>query len=346
MRKSVVLLSLAAVSACSSRDSTAPKSPPTISMEIVAGDSVTSEVGTKVPLTVRVTDVHGSAVPNQLVNWVVTGGEGTVFVGATISDNSGIAKNQLTLAYGDNVVELRAIDAGGNPVTYAVIHDLGGHLVDWRPLIYGDTSTTDGSAFVIHPGVPYDFLQHLTFQLRDAATEEDIPNLVVPISTIAVSFNGDPNGGSCDFTDLAAVVCTGNHFSSDIQIYPLNAQDVGPMPPYLWGPALFANPKYPRAFSASIEERGAPAPPPPAGLSAQFLVTCNTRHVCFFDASPSVITLGIGPSGYNWYFGDGYQGTKQKVEHDYPHAGQWTVTLSIWDTKGRNAKENAVVYVP
>ena len=72
--------------------------------------------------------------------------------------------------------------------------------------------------------------------------------------------------------------------------------------------------------------------PPPStsgSFSANFTVSCNSRHQCTFDASSSVVPNGV--SSFNWWFGDGYEGTTVKLTHDYSGPKTVSVLLKIYD---------------
>jgi hypothetical protein len=90
---------------------------PSLSFEIVSGDGQTGLVGQELtnPLVVRALDGTGKAVKKELVNFVVTAGGGSMFAGASITDNDGLAQDYLTLGTepGENVVQVRAV----NPTT-------------------------------------------------------------------------------------------------------------------------------------------------------------------------------------------------------------------------------------
>jgi aqualysin 1 len=79
-------------------------------------------------------------------------------------------------------------------------------------------------------------------------------------------------------------------------------------------------------------------------FTPKFTYVCNTRHSCSFDASGSTVPNGV--SSYNWYFGDGYQGTMVKVTHDYPSARTVNVTLLIVDRKLVKKQVTRSVVVP
>lgn len=70
-------------------------------------------------------------------------------------------------------------------------------------------------------------------------------------------------------------------------------------------------------------------PPATGSFTANFTASCTIKHVCNFDASSSTIPKGV--SSYNWYLGDGYQGTTVRVSHSYSGKKSVSVTLKIYD---------------
>jgi alpha-tubulin suppressor-like RCC1 family protein len=98
---------------------------------VVAGDLQTAPVGTELPqaLVVRVVDDANQPVANQLVNFVVTAGGGSVFAGAAITNAQGEARERWTLGpvAGDTQrVEARAVDSGtGQPIVFAAFRAVG-----------------------------------------------------------------------------------------------------------------------------------------------------------------------------------------------------------------------------
>jgi hypothetical protein len=64
-------------------------------------------------------------------------------------------------------------------------------------------------------------------------------------------------------------------------------------------------------------------------FAANFTVSCNAMHSCTFNAGSSVIPKGV--SSYNWFFGDGYEGTTVMLTHDYSGRKTVSVTLKIYD---------------
>lgn len=98
---------------------------PAAQLEILAGDLQPNAVaGAELPepLVVRVTDAQGRPVPNQIVNFRVTAGGGSVFAGAAETNQNGEARDRWTLGTvaGDTQrVEVRAVDpATGEPLVF------------------------------------------------------------------------------------------------------------------------------------------------------------------------------------------------------------------------------------
>ena len=85
-------------------------------MVVVSGDDQVDTVGTELPspLVVRVLDENGLRVPNQIVNFVVTAGGGSVFAGSALTNAEGEARERWTLgkvAADSQRVEARAVNS-------------------------------------------------------------------------------------------------------------------------------------------------------------------------------------------------------------------------------------------
>jgi hypothetical protein len=82
--------------------------------EIVSGDRQSAPAGAELPapLVVRVKGASGAPVPGQLVNRVITEGDGSVFGGRASTDDQGVAHEWWTLGAtpGPNALEVRAVD--------------------------------------------------------------------------------------------------------------------------------------------------------------------------------------------------------------------------------------------
>jgi hypothetical protein len=98
---------------------------------VVSGDMQFATVGKELaqPLVVRVVDDRNRPVKNQLVNFVVTAGGGSVFAGSSITNAQGEARERWTLGTvaGDTQrVEARAVDpATGQALVFAVFRAVG-----------------------------------------------------------------------------------------------------------------------------------------------------------------------------------------------------------------------------
>ena len=98
---------------------------------VVSGDLQRDTVGKelKQPLVVRVVDERDKPVKNQLVNFVVTAGGGSVFAGSAITNAQGEARERWTLGTvaGDTQrVEARAVDAAtGEAIVFETFRAIG-----------------------------------------------------------------------------------------------------------------------------------------------------------------------------------------------------------------------------
>ncbi|HYW05754.1 MAG TPA: Ig-like domain-containing protein [Longimicrobium sp.] len=120
------LACLIALTAAACDESTSdPKIQEAASARIVSGDNQEARVAAELPLplVVRVLDEDGKPVAGQVVNFVVTGGGGTVFGGASQTDRNGEARDRWTL--GNLVADSQRVEvrttttAGSTPTTLA-----------------------------------------------------------------------------------------------------------------------------------------------------------------------------------------------------------------------------------
>ncbi|HUR93713.1 MAG TPA: Ig-like domain-containing protein [Gemmatimonadales bacterium] len=86
-----------------------------LSVVLVSGDQQEAVVGHEVasPLVVDVVDADGNPVPDQLVNFVVTSGGGSMFAGASITNSEGRAQDYLTVGTSTaepQIVAIRSVD--------------------------------------------------------------------------------------------------------------------------------------------------------------------------------------------------------------------------------------------
>lgn len=96
------------------------------SIQIVSGNGQSTVVATQLPdpVVVRVVDSSGAHVRAQLVNFRVVSGGGSVFAGASITNDSGVVSERWTLGTStadSQRLEARAVDNNtGEPIVFAV----------------------------------------------------------------------------------------------------------------------------------------------------------------------------------------------------------------------------------
>ncbi|HJR15997.1 MAG TPA: hypothetical protein VJ808_04010 [Gemmatimonadales bacterium] len=106
--------------------SSEPDSGAAATLTIISGGAQEAEVGRELSeaIVVRVTDADGRPVPNQIVNFVVISGSGSVFAGTAQTNIGGEARERWTLGTvaGEQVIEARAVDqATGEPIVFGRI---------------------------------------------------------------------------------------------------------------------------------------------------------------------------------------------------------------------------------
>src|SRR6267154_2817494 len=125
-----------------------------LSLSVVSGDNQTAPPGTELPnpLVARVEDSRGHAVGDQIVNFVVVSGGGSVFAGGALSGRDGIVQERWTLgSSGPQRVEARAVDnQTGEKLTFAVFTAT---LTDVQPPVVTDVATSPPNPL---PGNPFD----------------------------------------------------------------------------------------------------------------------------------------------------------------------------------------------
>lgn len=111
---------------CGGDSTTEPGAGRPASLIILSGQDQSGSPGQELPqvLQVKVVDSLGNAVPGQIVNFKVVSGGGSVFAGAAITTDSGIAKERWTLGTStadSQRVEARAVDpASGVGLVFGV----------------------------------------------------------------------------------------------------------------------------------------------------------------------------------------------------------------------------------
>jgi len=104
-----------------------PAPDPTLTLAVVSGDGQTAIPGTELPgpVVAAVLDAKGKPVRDQLVNFRVTAGGGSVFAGSALSDKDGLVREWWTLGPepGENLLEARAVDpATDDKLVFATFH--------------------------------------------------------------------------------------------------------------------------------------------------------------------------------------------------------------------------------
>jgi uncharacterized protein YjdB len=112
----LLLMAVVAFMACDETPTTQRLlAPAPATMDIVSGNSQSAPAGTSLPnpIVVRVRDDGGAPVSNQVVNFKVTAGGGTVFAGTSLTNSDGVAQEHWTLgptAGSPQTLEARAVD--------------------------------------------------------------------------------------------------------------------------------------------------------------------------------------------------------------------------------------------
>jgi hypothetical protein len=119
-------LGLGLLLACGCGSSSEPDPGAVASLAVISGEAQEAAVGTELldPVVVKVTDVDGRPVPNQIINFVVTSGGGSVFGGAGQTNAQGEARERWTLGTkaGEQMLEARAVDqSSGDAIVFGRI---------------------------------------------------------------------------------------------------------------------------------------------------------------------------------------------------------------------------------
>lgn len=170
---------------CSDNNITGIAGPPA-AMLIVSGDLQTAAVGTELPapVVVKVTDAAGIPVKNQIVNFRVVAGGGSVFAGAALTNDAGEARERWTLgtvAGADQRLEARAVDPDtGDPLVFAVFRATAAPgAASQMVLTTNAAGAASGAAFTTQPVVT----------IRDAAG-----NTVTTDNSTVVTMTVNGNG--------------------------------------------------------------------------------------------------------------------------------------------------------
>jgi hypothetical protein len=209
--------------AACSRDATPTATRPTptsVSLDVVSGGGQSAQAGKQLanPIVVKVVDASlGFPVPGYLVNWVITSGGGTTFVGASETNWQGIAQNYWTLgsAVGTQTLEVRAISSvNGQPLTFATISAtatgtgiIAGHSYHFEQRYDGAHATT---------AIAWNFTQHVQVVLVDDQTG---------VVAQSMGFWVTSNNGGCSFTDSTITCPNAGTVHIDFQQFGLNGVD-------------------------------------------------------------------------------------------------------------------------
>jgi len=125
MRSRILSLATLALllAACDSATDSGKAGPPA-RLDIVSGDAQQAVAGQELPqpLVVKVLDAKGKPVKGQIVNFRVVSGGGSVFAGAAVTNDDGMAQERWTLGKvvaDSQRVEARAVDAStGNALVF------------------------------------------------------------------------------------------------------------------------------------------------------------------------------------------------------------------------------------
>ncbi|MDZ4864164.1 MAG: kelch repeat-containing protein [Gemmatimonadota bacterium] len=197
------LVPLALIWACAG-DPTSPRpTGPVVAYVIVSGNGQTGTVGQDLPQPIRVlaTDANDQPVPNVVVNFVTTGGGGSVFAGSALTDAAGIAAEIWTLgtvAGSPQTLEVRAVDAAGVRHVYGLFTATAVAVVPTAIVaVAGDGQTADaGAAVAVPPSV------RLTDQFGNL-----VPNQIV---TFAVGSGGGSVTGGSATTNAQGIATVGS----------------------------------------------------------------------------------------------------------------------------------------
>src|SRR5258705_4437513 len=125
-----------------------------LSLSVVSGDNQTAPPGTELPnpLVARVEDSRGHTVGDQIVNFVVVSGGGSVFAGGALAGRDGVVQERGPLgSWGPQRVEARAVDnVTGAKLTFAIFTAT---LTDVQPPVVSNVAASPANPAV---GAPFD----------------------------------------------------------------------------------------------------------------------------------------------------------------------------------------------
>lgn len=154
-----LLTALGLVVSCT-EDPTGVGSHGAVQFTIASGDGQTGFAGEELalPITVIATDANQQPIPDQVVNFVVTAGDGSVFAAAAQTNASGVAANIWrlgTTAGTPQTVEVRSVDANGVKHIFGVFTAtaIGGTPVSITKIDGDNQTAMAGTAVPVAPAV-------------------------------------------------------------------------------------------------------------------------------------------------------------------------------------------------
>jgi hypothetical protein len=201
-----VALALVATFACAPDRIGAPATAAIPRLVVVEGDGTTAKPGDTIPVVVRLESGKGGAVPNRLVNWVVTKGGGSVWVPTTQTNAHGESRNYWIVGASgaEQALELRDVDASTGEMrvygivtaqvpqpTAAEISTLAGWDGGRQIGMFGAApgGTAYGQSFTVPVNAPV--LDQFTFWLNAGGGAQ--PNIV--FSAYAMAWDGSKASG-------------------------------------------------------------------------------------------------------------------------------------------------------
>ena len=123
--RAALLTSFMVLASCTDKTSDPSGQTPPISFAVFSGNNQTGQAGAELsmPLKVLATDPGNQPIANQVVNFVVTAGGGSVFAGTALTDANGFAAEIWrlgTIAGSPQTIEVRAVAPDGTKQVFGV----------------------------------------------------------------------------------------------------------------------------------------------------------------------------------------------------------------------------------
>ena len=181
---------------------------PLANVVIIGGDDQQAVVGTELPqpLRVRAVDADDRPIPGQIVNFRVVSGGGSVFAGAALTNEDGVAQERWTLGTNtseEQRLEVRAVDSDtGDPIVFGV---------------FRATALPAGPHAMVLVTAPSDPAQsRVSFPIQPAVRLNDAHGNPVGagvVVTAAISDGGGTLGGTATATTASNGVATFSNLS-------------------------------------------------------------------------------------------------------------------------------------